>query len=242
MALRPICTSLLCGVVLGCAAEEPLSIERTLDASGGTVTLGDDVTLVVPAGALSSPTILGLSEVRAAAVAPLPRSGVARSRRIALTPHGQTFATPVEIVLRFRDDATGVTVERLDDEADTSWEAAPGVTITGDLARLSTDRFSVIVVSGPLLDQCGDADEPCCSEGATIDDPDQDGCAGDQSACVEDGCLACIARLSTPSGDCSDMPPGSGECSDGQRTVCKNNPPREPPETLGYGYTVVCCD
>ena len=78
----------------------PTTASSTMDASGGTLVGPGGVTIVVPAGALSSATKITITESSAGAPASLPQGSslaVAQSKVYELTPHDVTFAQPVTI-------------------------------------------------------------------------------------------------------------------------------------------------
>jgi hypothetical protein len=229
-------------VVPGCSsAPAQRSVSETLGPEGGSVALGGtDLVVSVPPGALAAPTEIGLADVLAAEVAALPAGGGALSRRYALTPHGTVFDEPVEITIPYEGTPDGVSVLRLDDEADPTWEPLTGVTLTGGVATFATDRFSVVVVSGPITDNCGDPGERCCTANPDIDDQNGDGCSEEpNSYCHEDSCLACRLTTSTLFGSCAGG--FTGESCSG-RSFCRDLAPMDPPIPSGPGYEVLCCD
>lgn len=73
-------------------------------------------------------------------------------------PHGTTFANPVTIELPFT--GVGNVVLRLDDEADTSWEAVDGATFAKGIATFKTSKFSIYIV--------GNSCSPLCTAGAPV--------------------------------------------------------------------------
>ncbi len=221
---------------VGCSnAPPPRAITRVVDAAGGTLTLGTgDAIVTVPAGALATPTELGISDVPLEDLAALP-AGEARGGPFALTPHGVAFAAPVEVALRHAGSDVGLSLLRLDDEGDASWEPVEGARFADGVASAATDRFSVWVVLGPIVDDCGDPSERCCTgPNPTLDDPDGDGCDGAESVCDDGACRACVMTVASLSGSCATVPAGGGECSSGT-AFCRDD------ETMP-GYYVLCCE
>ena len=177
-ALLLITTAIL---ALGCPNATRLrSANRSFDGSGGSLSLGaSDFVLTVPVGALSAPTTVELRDVAPAEVVALPSDGTTRSGLFAVTPHGTTFSQPVSIAIRHWGSAEGLSVQRLDDEEDTTWEPVAGVRYEGNIARFEVSRLSVFAVHGPALGpQCFGS--PQCAGCVQV--------AGSNTGiCVEDG-------------------------------------------------------
>jgi hypothetical protein len=123
------------------------------DAGNGPVVVGigpaggevstDGVSVLVPAGALSTQVEIGVAEV--AAPVDVPASYVAASPVYEFTPHGQTFSSPVTLTLGYTGSAN--TVLRLDDDQDTTWEPVAPATFDNGTATVETSTFSYYVVT-----------------------------------------------------------------------------------------------
>lgn len=109
----------------------PTTASTTMDASGGTLVGPGGVTIVVPAGALSSATKITITESSAGAPASLPQGSslaVAQSKVYELTPHDVTFAQPVTI--RIPIDTTKDTPRVYVSDLTTGWY--PQTSTVGD--------------------------------------------------------------------------------------------------------------
>lgn len=246
--ITQVCTG-DCNVVLTKAAAGAPSTSSTIDAAGGTVALGgSDLVVTIPPGALAAPTTIGVAEVSAAQVAPLPFNRTAYSPRYALTPHGTTFAAPVEIAVRFSGDAASAQVLRLDDEADPDWEVVEGATFEDGIARFATNRFSVIIMGGPFALDCGYPGERCCDPGGPLDDLNLNGCddvvGGGKDVCDEgycsDTCRGVVAEAPPTSCATSPVPTEYPTLCGSQRLVCQDGVTERYPENNGTVW--YCCD
>lgn len=113
----------------------------------------------VPAGALSSEVTIEVGDAEPSAAS--PGGSAAAGPAIAFTPHGTTFAMPVTLTIPVTADPTEVTVFRLDDERDTTWEAVPGGEPATDAVLVETDRFSIYQAfrsTAPVMDAGADSD------------------------------------------------------------------------------------
>ena len=93
-------------VVCGCSGADrptpqPASTSgTTIGPAGGTVLGPSGAKVVIPAGALSAPTLIAITQTSTGAP-DLPTGVVPSGDTFAFTPHGTTFAVPVEIAVPF---------------------------------------------------------------------------------------------------------------------------------------------
>jgi hypothetical protein len=129
---------------------------ETIGAEGGELALPDGATVTVPEGALAEPTKLEVEALPDESAAPLlgrlPTGLEAESKVYAFAPHGLHFESVVEVTLPFHGSSMGMTVQRLADEDDDTWDREHSY---ADFAETSvsfkTDHFSLYVVArGPL--------------------------------------------------------------------------------------------
>lgn len=125
--------------------ELPDSLTKTIGPEGGSLEIRG-VTLTVPKDALQKPTELTLSNLGDKAISelPAPDPGFTRaSRPAAFEPHGQTFEIPVEIEMTAEANPKSVTVRRLDNLQDRSWESIALVSENLPQVKFGTRTFSV---------------------------------------------------------------------------------------------------
>jgi hypothetical protein len=134
-------------------------VDVTIGAEGGEASI-NGASLVVPAGALSEDTELRVQRLVAADAEEfldLLGSGQAAVSAIyVFAPHGSQFDEAVTITLDYESTSSSLTVLRLDDEDDRTWEAVSGVDFVAGEASFETTRFSLIVVTEPSEVQGGD--------------------------------------------------------------------------------------
>ena len=122
---------------------------QLIGPEGGAVTGEQGVTVTIPAGALASDTTIAANVVDASDL-PAPPSGMtAAGPFVALTPHGTQFAMPVEVTLPYTSSSSRLTVLRIDDESDTTWEQLTGASFDGGTATVGLSRFSILAVAAP---------------------------------------------------------------------------------------------
>jgi hypothetical protein len=125
------------------------TLEATPDAPG-SVQLGGAV-LEVPAGAVQTATTLTLEqlELDPEDLAELPEGLAPASPAFAFLPHGISFSVPVTITLPHDGSAPAplVSVWRLDDEEDTTWESVPLTSTTASTVTFQVTGFSIFVVA-----------------------------------------------------------------------------------------------
>ncbi len=125
------------------------SLTKTIGPDGGTIEL-DGAVLTFPPGAVSEDTeitaaFLASSEVDA--LGALPAGASYRSKPVAFTPHGLTFAEPVGVELAYTGaTGAGLAIGRLDDEDDEAWESVSGSDFADGKATFTLNAFSVYAV------------------------------------------------------------------------------------------------
>ena len=163
-------------------AEGALDSVEITPEGGGRLEVGD-LSIEVPAGAVTKATTISARQVELADVAPLPNGWAAVGPAIALRPHGLGFQKPVTITLA-HSGASAVSVLRLDDEADTSWASVNDVQAGATTVSFESSTFSVLVpVSQRSCERvspaCGlEEDDDCCAKvlvtGGTFDQGEPD--------------------------------------------------------------------
>jgi hypothetical protein len=114
---------------------------------GGVVTGEQDITVTIPAGALDSETTITASVVEASGLPARPSGTAAAGPFVALTPHGTQFTMPVEVTLPYTSSGGSLTVLRIDDENDTTWEVLTGASFDGGTATVALSHFSILAVA-----------------------------------------------------------------------------------------------
>jgi hypothetical protein len=125
-------------------------LEQAVGPEGATLAT-DGVTVTIPADALKEATAIGVHRLDGAAIAALPAISVEGMTAatltpvvFALTPHGTSFQSGVTIELPAADDT--LTVLKLDDASDTTWEIVPAA-FSGGVAKITTYGFSIYAVA-----------------------------------------------------------------------------------------------
>jgi hypothetical protein len=114
---------------------------------GGVITGEQGVTVAVPAGALASDTTIAATVVDASSLPARPSGTTAAGPFVALTPHGTQFATPVEVTLPYTSASSSLTVLRIDDENDTTWQQITGASFDRGIATVEVAHFSILTVA-----------------------------------------------------------------------------------------------
>jgi len=123
------------------------SATELIGPEGGVVTGEQGITVTIPAGALDSETTITANVVEASGLPARPSGTTAAGPFVALTPHGTQFAMPVEVTLPYTSSSGSLTVLRIDDENDTTWEVLTGASFDGGIATVAVSRFSVLAVA-----------------------------------------------------------------------------------------------
>jgi hypothetical protein len=124
------------------------SVSATVDPAGGTV--GDDTraSVEVPAGAVSQPVQIRISDVtaiQAGSALELPSSDQAQSNVLALEPHGQQFAQPVTIAVHYTADST-TDLDLVTTDGAGGWTPVAGAAFAGGAATAQVSHFSFFCV------------------------------------------------------------------------------------------------
>lgn len=122
-----------------------------IGAAGGTVTGPNGSSVVVPAGALSANTSIGVEQSSQGAP-PLPAGMTSAGPMFALTPHGTQFAAPVTITIPYDASATGGAAPLLyKTNAQNEWQLVSGATFASGAATAQISGFSWTQVVVPPL-------------------------------------------------------------------------------------------
>ena len=127
--------------------EEPSpddSISKTIDQTGGRIALGDEAWVDIPSGALDSAVEITITRI--SNLPNPPANYVLRGAGYSFTPHQQAFNANVEIGVTYKTPPalSDPSIMKLDDDADTSWEAVVGAIFNEGTAICSTLTFSVM--------------------------------------------------------------------------------------------------
>jgi hypothetical protein len=165
------------------------SVVTTIGDQGGEATV-DGATLVVPEGALSEDTEIGVERLPASEAEEfldlLGAGQTAASAVYVFTPHGSQFDEPVTITLDYDSNSSSLAVMRLDDEDDRTWEAVAGTAFARGEASFETTHFSLLVVTE--TEGAGDGGADVTDGGNGIDGIDDlDASTGGQPNVSEDG-------------------------------------------------------
>jgi formylglycine-generating enzyme required for sulfatase activity len=136
---------------------------------GGTITVGG-TTVTVPAGAVAEPVTITVRAVDLRDLPLLPSGIRSVGPTVELLPHGTSFSQPISITLAHSAPlGDTVSVMRLDDDADMTWESVPGVTSDPTTATFQTQTFCALAPTAEfgschdLEPICGsNGDEDCC--------------------------------------------------------------------------------
>ena len=125
----------------GASATPPASTKASVGAEGGTVNGPDGVQVVIPAGALSNPTVIGIARSAAGAPATLPDdyAATASMPTYEFTPHDLVFNTPVTIRMPTSGSATSTEVLMASPGED--WQVTDA-RISGAFAEFQRNSFS----------------------------------------------------------------------------------------------------
>lgn len=150
--LRGFAASLVLLTLAACGGRPsvPPPVTVTVGAAGGTVMGPSGAKVVIPAGALTKDTPIGIAQSDAGAPA-LPAGTTSLGATFAFTPHGTAFAVPVTITLPF--DAASVPAgsapELYKTNAQNQWERVAGATLGADSVSGAVTGFSSAQVVVP---------------------------------------------------------------------------------------------
>jgi hypothetical protein len=185
-------------------------VVTTIGEQGGEAAV-DGATLVVPEGALSDDTQIGVERLSASEAEEflgLLDAGLsAVSAVYVFTPHGSQFDEPVTITLEYTGNLTSLAVMRLDDEDDRTWQAVAGTEFARGEASFETTRFSLLVVTGQN-EIAGDGGTTLADSGTQH----MDAATGGQPSTIDDG------------GSTSGQPDGSSVEVTGDFEIAVTNP------------------
>jgi ZU5 domain len=137
----------------------PDSLSSTIGPEGGEMKIRG-VRLVIPQGALSSDTVLTLANLgdeATAKLAPLEREVRHIRGPTMFSPHRQVFMKPVHVEMTMTMAPTGITLRRLDDELDSTWEIIRAK-VRSDGLEFETEHFSIYGLASALPEGTGGAD------------------------------------------------------------------------------------
>lgn len=122
-----------------------------IGSAGGTVTGPNGSQVVIPAGALSTNTSIGVAQSSQGAP-PLPAGMTSAGPMFALTPHGTQFAAPVTITIPYDSSAaSGAAPVLYKTNAQNQWEPVSGATFASGMATAQISGFSYTQVVLPPL-------------------------------------------------------------------------------------------
>ena len=121
------------------SVEPPTSTTAMIDAAGGTLTGPDGVQVIVPAGALVKPTLLGIARTSAGAPSTLPEDYAGSRPTYEFTPHDVVFNTPVTIRMPAPGSTPGTDIFMASPGGD--WQLYDS-TVSGGFAEWQRNSFS----------------------------------------------------------------------------------------------------
>ncbi|HEY6513319.1 MAG TPA: hypothetical protein VI032_15150 [Burkholderiaceae bacterium] len=139
----------VCGVIVGLGAcggdepgpvaEPPAAVTAVIGPQGGTVEGPDGVQVVVPAGALTQPTTIGIARSSTGAPTPLPADNPLAGAIYEFTPHDLVFNAPVTLRLPVPANAASAQVFMASPGA--GWQVND-VVVTDGVAAWQRNSFS----------------------------------------------------------------------------------------------------
>jgi len=224
----------LCLALLqGCkeeAPKDPSTATKTFGPAGGRLELDDGARVHLPQGAQTKATSISITRLPGAAI--LSSTFIPISQAYSLTPHGQTFASPVTLYLPYDVNLAGENEPLvrvfLSVDGGGNWAQLPFVQSSYTaLVGGHTTHFSLAVVGIPLRD-----DTEAGGEEGSVDPPPKgspDGCSTSEvpgcndckceqsvcslvSACCENAWTEQCVQVCEEIGGCDDpIPPEGGE-------------------------------
>jgi alpha-tubulin suppressor-like RCC1 family protein len=105
------------------------------------VELSSGAKVEIPEGALTKEANIAVRELEQSKR--LPSEVDAASKAYAFEPHGTTFEKPVKISIPIDEDAADLSVMKLDDDKDTTWERVPDAEKRDDALVVEVESFSI---------------------------------------------------------------------------------------------------
>ncbi|NOT97118.1 MAG: hypothetical protein HOP00_12535 [Nitrospira sp.] len=176
MGMRAAALVMMLAMVAGCssgntaapapATSAPSAVSSVIGQAGGTVTGPDGVQVVIPAGALSADTTIGIARNPAGAPLPLQEGNAPAGPVYEFTPHDLVFNVPVTI--RMPVPANGVGAEVFMASLGADWQVNNATLVNG-FAEWQRNSFSFGMAGLACAPQAGDL-YPCSypSGGATV--------------------------------------------------------------------------
>jgi 6-phosphogluconolactonase len=175
LGLRAVAFAMMVALVAGCSgsgttapppASSSTAVTATIGTGGGTVTGPDGVQVVIPAGALTVNTTIGIDRTSAGAPAPLQEGNAPAGSIYEFTPHDLVFNTPVTI--RMPVPANGVGAEVFMASLGADWQVNNATLVNG-FAEWQRNSFSFGMAGLACAPPAGDP-YPCAypSGGATV--------------------------------------------------------------------------
>ena len=126
----------------------PVAVQGTIGSTGGTLATPGGARVVIPKGALTADTTIGVEET-AAGAPPLPAGAKTFGPIVAFIPHGTNFALPATITLPF-DPASVPSGTKLalakTNDSQTGWEVIRGSMVNGNTISAPVFDFSFATV------------------------------------------------------------------------------------------------
>lgn len=149
--------SLLALIALGCSDDAPTTITLDVDATGGTLELGD-ASVVVPADAVTETTTLTLKRLSQNEVAALSAGEEFTGEPYELSPTATYFSAPVTISIPYSGGDSDVYVF-VASSVEGPWVTAQGATFSNGVATFSRSSAGVYVVVRALATDLAPLDE-----------------------------------------------------------------------------------
>lgn len=184
---------------------EPNTSSGVIGARGGTVSLGDEVTVGVPPGAVTADQTVTITRTDEAA----PAGYVAYSPVYRFEPRGIVFAAPITVTIAFEGDASRAEMIWTT-TGETGWESLGGTVATSRVSA-QVSHFSGGFVgaedadSGSVLDGGSDLDADFALDGGTADTGTVDSAVDDSGSDVDAGSDAGPAYCPVPTSISSGM-------------------------------------
>ena len=159
------------------------------------------LTVEFPAGSFVAPQTIRVGQV--ASLPPAPDGLAFNSNAMSIEPYAARPGVAVELRFRFERPASRITLWRLDDAADPSWEPVTEFRVNGTLISFSTREFGIFRVFRPLADCQPSCDGKSCNS--------DDGCSNLCGTCCT-SLAQCPANHACREGLCVPAPGISASC------------------------------